>query len=227
VWNNDFGTDIGDPILFPDTLSSEFRSKGGRFTWDVNPSTRPVVRGRHGRDATGPPQAAIDLPNPDGIPAENVSYPDEPFEAIPFTVQGPPSVDNGKMTVHIEWSNPETDWDLFIVNSEGEVVTQSASFGDTTEDATLFDPPPGEYTAHVVNYDQVQEPLDDWTAGRVTFESPRPTSYGPQERWQLTCMRPNGRVVGSRAVVVDRGQRVDVGNVCGGQQSRAAKARVR
>ena len=94
------------------------------------------------------------------------------------------------MTVHIEWSNPETDWDLYIVNSAGEVVTQSASFGDTTEDATLFDPPPGEYTAHVVNFDQVQEPPDDWTAGKVTFESPKPTTYGPQEAWQLTCSRP-------------------------------------
>ena len=123
--------------------------------------------------------------------------PDPPFEAIPFTVQGPANgVDNGKMTVHIEWSNPETDWDLYIVNSAGEVVTQSASFGDTTEDATLFDPPPGEYTAHVVNYDQVQEPPDDWTAGKVTFESPKPTTYGPQETWQLTCSRPNGRAGG-------------------------------
>jgi hypothetical protein len=226
VWNNDFGTDIGDPILFPDTLSSEFKSKGGRFEWDVNPSTRPVVRGRSGRDATGPPQGPIDLANPDGIPAENTSYPDEPFEAIPFTVQGPPNVDNGKMTVHIEWSNPETDWDLYIVNSAGEVVTQSASFGDTTEDATLFDPPPGEYTAHVVNYDQVQDPFDDWTGGQVTFASPKPTTYGPQEAWQLTCSRPNGREVGSRSIIVDRGQRVDVGNVCGGQ-SQAAKAKGR
>ena len=46
------------------------------------------------------------------------------------------------MTVHIQWANPETDWDLYITDSTGEVVTQSASFGDTTEDAVLVDPPP-------------------------------------------------------------------------------------
>ena len=115
------------------------------------------------------------LDNPAGIPAENVNYPAQPYESIPFTVQGPADgVDNGRLTVHIEWSNPNTDWDLYVVNSAGAVVTQSASFGDTTEDATLFDPPPGHYTAHVVNYDQVQSPPDDWSNGRVTFQSPTP-----------------------------------------------------
>jgi hypothetical protein len=214
VWQNDFGTEIGDPLLFPDTLNTTYRSRGGRFAWHMNPSTRPVVAGRHGRDPTGPPQGSIALPNPDGIPAENTTYPDEPFEAIPFTVQGPPAVDNGKMTVHIEWSNPETDWDLFVVNSEGEVVTQSASFGDTTEDATLFDPPPGDYVAHVVNFDQVQEPPDDWTAGEVTFESPKPTVIGEKEAWTLTCEDRRGRVVATRNVVIDRGDRLNVRNVC-------------
>jgi hypothetical protein len=43
------------------------------------------------------------------------------------------------------------DWDLYVVDATGEVVSQSASFGDTTEDAVLVDPPPGQYRAHVVN----------------------------------------------------------------------------
>ena len=59
------------------------------------------------------------------------------------------------MTVHIEWANPETDWDLYMVDAARRGGDQSASFGDTTEDAVLFDPPPGDYVAHVVNYDQV------------------------------------------------------------------------
>ena len=46
-------------------------------------------------------------------------YTDGAFEAIPFTVGGPPDVDNGRMTVHIEWGNPETDWDLYVVNARG------------------------------------------------------------------------------------------------------------
>ncbi len=133
VWNNDFGTDIGDPIQFPDFLVSDLRGTGGNFKWHVNPSTRPIVAGRDGRDPTGPPQAAIPFDNPEGIPAENVDYPAEPFESIPFTVQGPDDgIDNGRFTVHVEWSNPETDWDVYVVNADtGEIVTQSASFGDT------------------------------------------------------------------------------------------------
>jgi hypothetical protein len=130
------------------------------------------------------------------------------------------------MTVHIEWANPDTDWDLYIVNSAGELVTSSASFGDTTEDAVLFDPPPGEYTAHVVNYDQVDgAPYDDWSNGYVDFASPRPTTYGPKEAWQLSCEDQDGRTLATRSLVVDRGDRVNIGRLCGGPSVAKAQAK--
>ena len=216
VWQDDFGTVIADPIQFQDTLSSELKVTAPTFTWHVNPSTRPVVAGRHGRDPTGPPQDTIALANPAGIPAENVNYPAQPYESVPFTVLGPADgVDNGRFTVHVEWSNPNTDWDIYVVNSAGAVVTQSAAFGDTTEDATLFDPPPGQYTVHVVNYDQVQSPPDDWFNGNVTFQSPTPrVETGVRESWTLTCTGADGNVKATRQVTVDRAQRVQVGNAC-------------
>jgi hypothetical protein len=223
IWNNDFGTDVGPPMLFPDRLESELRSDGGRFEWHMNPSTRPVVAGRFGRDPQAPPQANIPLANPAGIPAENTGYPAQPYESIPFTVGGLPEVDNGRFTVHIEWTNPETDWDLYVVNAAGEVVTQSASFGDTTEDATLVDPPPGEYTAHVVNYDQVVDPPDDWFGGEVRFQSPTPTTIGPKEAWTLECEDRDGRLRSTRRVVVDRGETEWVGNACSGASAAKAK----
>jgi hypothetical protein len=219
VWQDDFGTVIGDPRQFTDTLTSEMKTSGPTFTWHVNPSTRPVVAGRDGRDPTGPPQAGITFANPPGIPAENVNYPpNPPFEAIPFTVKGPADgVDNGRMTVHIEWSNPETDWDIYVIGPNGQIVSQSASFGDTTEDASLFDPPPGNYTLHVINYDQVSNTPDDWSGGRVSFSSPNPRVVtGTKESWTLTCLDANGRVKASRQVIVDRGQRAQVGNACSG-----------
>jgi hypothetical protein len=217
VWQDDFGTVIGEPRQFTDTLTSEMKTTGPTFAWHVNPSTRPVVAGRDGRDPTGPPQAGITFANPAGIPAENVDYPPEPpYEAIPFTVKGPTDgVDNGRMTVHIEWANPETDWDIYVIGPNGQIVSQSASFGDTTEDASLFDPPPGDYTVHVVNYDQVSNTPDDWTGGRVTFSSPNPKVVtGTKESWTLTCLDANGRVKATRQVTVDRGQRAQVGNAC-------------
>jgi zinc carboxypeptidase len=48
VWQDPYGVEVGDPILFPDALSYEYDSKGGRFAWNVNPSTRPVVAGATG-----------------------------------------------------------------------------------------------------------------------------------------------------------------------------------
>ncbi len=217
VWADDFGNSIGDPILFTDTLSSELKTSGPTFAWHVNPSTRPLVAGRYGRDPTGPPQARIDLANPPGVPAENTSYPPGgPVEEIPFTVEGPDDgVDNGRMTVHIEWSSPDTDWDIYVIGPNGQIVTQSAAFGDTTEDAALFDPPPGQYKVHVVNYDQVMNTPDDWFDGNVTFSSPTPRiETGTKESWTLTCMDSRGRVQATRQVIVDRGARARVGNAC-------------
>jgi hypothetical protein len=106
-------------------------------------------------------------------------------------------------------------WDIYVLNADGDIVTQSASFGDTTEDATLFDPPPGEYTVHVVNYDQGQNPPDDWSGGNVRFRSPTPRiETGTKEAWTLTCLDANDRVQATREVIVDRGQSAKVGNAC-------------
>jgi Zinc carboxypeptidase len=221
VWQDDFGSSIGDPIMFTDTLTSELKTTGPTFTWHVNPSTRPLVAGRHGRDPVAPPQAGFSLANPPGVPAENTVYPpDPPFEEIPFTVKGPSDgVDNGRMIVHIEWGSPDTDWDIYVIGPNGQIVAQSASFGDTTEDASLFDPPPGQYKLHVVNYDQVMRTPDDWTGGNVSFRSPTPrVATGTKESWTLTCVDSRGRTQATREVIVDRGERARVGNACSGSK---------
>jgi Zinc carboxypeptidase len=227
VWQDQFGIEIGDPILYPDRLDYQLRSNGKRFDWHVNPSTRPYVAGRWGRDPIAAPQGPIALANPAGIPAENTEgdYTAGAYEQIPFAVSGPPAVDNGRMTVHIQWGDPNTDWDLYVVNEAGELVTQSASFGDTTEDAVLVDPPPGNYVAHVVNFDQIDgaPAPDDWSNGNVTFASPEPLTEGITEAWQLTCEDKRGRVQGTRKVVVERGDRVNVGEVCSSAGLAAAK----
>ncbi|HET8948905.1 MAG TPA: hypothetical protein VFN44_00295, partial [Solirubrobacteraceae bacterium] len=126
------------------------------------------------------------------------------------------AVDNGRMTVHIDWGNPDTDWDVYVYNQAGELVTQSASFGDTTEDAIRMDPPAGRYTAVIVNYDQIDgQPYDDWGNGRVDFDSPRPrTETGIKEAWRMTCRRPDGKATTPLDVIVDRGGRFDASAAC-------------
>jgi murein tripeptide amidase MpaA len=217
VWNNDFGTSIGPVQTFADTLEYSMATDGPTFEWNVNPSTRPVVAGRDGRDAQAPPQADFTFANPAGQPAENTGDPRSgPHEEVSFDVAGLPEADNGRMTVHIEWGKPETDWDLYIYNAAGNVVAQSAAFGDTTEDAVLIDPPAGRYTAVIVNYDQIDgQPYDDWSGGRVDFESPRPRTENPvKEAWTFTCRRPDGQSGTPLQVVVDRGGRADLGDAC-------------
>ena len=98
------------------------------------------------------------------------------------------------------------------------MVSQSAAFGDTNEDATLFDPPAGRYTAHVVNYDQVPGPFDDWS-GEVRFRSPSPNIEGTSESWTFTCQPPKGSAGAPQQITVDRGQVIDLGAACGNAAS--------
>ncbi|MFC0070576.1 M14 family zinc carboxypeptidase [Umezawaea endophytica] len=215
-------------IYVQDTLNSKLEATGGRFTWAVNPSTRPYVAGRYGRDPQGPVQQSVQLANPEGVPAENRRFPSDPTgDRIPFTIKGMPEVDNGKVAVTINWGTPATDWDLFVVDADGQVVTSSASGDTNSETAVLYDPPAGEYTAVVVNYSQANPATpDDWSGGRVEFAGPVPATYGPKESYTLTCKDRRGRLVGLTDVFVDRGQTVDVGAVCT-DSARATKQRKR
>lgn len=221
VCTDDFCTSVGPVQTFADSLSSEMVVSGGSFTWHVNPSTRPVVAGRFGRDPMAPPQPTISMVNdPNVVPDENVYFPfattparvDPAYETFQFVVDGAPTADNGSLTVHIEWADAANDWDLYVYDQEGVLVSLSAAFGDTTEDVLLTEPAPGTYTAYVVNYDQVTREFDDWS-GEIRFRSPLPTTIGTTESWTLRCEPPGGSAV-TRQVTIDRGQTVDLGAAC-------------
>ncbi|MFI5607970.1 M14 family zinc carboxypeptidase [Amycolatopsis sp. NPDC051903] len=213
------------PLYVTDNLNSTYTSGGGRFAWSVNPSTRPYVAGRYGRDPQGPAQAGYAVANPAGVPPINQSYPDDQAsESFTFHVDGLPQVDNGRFSVDVNWANPDTDWDLYVYDAAGNLVTSSASGGTTSEHAVLFDPPAGDYRAVMVNYAQADPAqVDDWTGG-VSFASPVPPTYGSKEAYQLTCTTAKGKLAGIADVYLDRGQTVDVGEVCT-DSARAAKRR--
>lgn len=200
----------GDPLLFTDTLRTDYTSEGGRFDVDVNPSTRPLVMGREGRESQGPPQAGITLVNPAGVPAEGDS------EYVTFEVQGMPAVDNGWLDVSISWpatADPEAqDWDFFLYGPDGAPVGSGATLANP-EKITIPDPKPGTYTLEANNYLGGTAEYD-WS-GTVGFRNPdpyRPT--GTREAWLLSCADKRGNVLATREVIVERGQRVDVGAAC-------------
>ncbi len=195
----------GPPRYYRDDLASSYDTEGGNFRWAVNPSTRPVVVGRYGREPQGPPQASQPLTNPAGTPAEGA------YETATFTVEGPPTYDNGTARVVIQWPNAQVDWDVEVYDARGRLVAQAASLADP-ESAVLIDPVPGTYTIRLVNYEGGA--TSDWT-GRVDYASPTPGTYsGLKEAWNLTCTNRNGKVLSTREVTVDRGQTARVGDPC-------------
>lgn len=196
----------GDPLYYEDTLTSTYASDGGYFSWAVNPSTRPLVAGRYGRDPQGPPQPGTDLVNPAGVPEEGES------EETTFTVEGLPEYDNGFAEVTVGWPDDAVDWDVYILGPDGEAVGSAASLANP-EVARIPDPAPGEYTVVVENYEG-GTPAQDWT-GSVDFLSPTPPVPGIKEAWILTCTdTATGDVVSTRGVVVDRGESRWVGQAC-------------
>ncbi len=202
---NEDGT-TGPPLTYQDHLSSSYDTRGGSFRWAVNPSTRPFVVGRYGRDPQGPPQADQQLTNPAGTPAEGAS------ETATFTVDGPPTYDNGTASVVIQWPDSNVDWDVDVFDSRGRPVASAATLADP-ERAELIDPVPGTYTVRLTNYGGGA--TSDWT-GHVEYGSPTPASYtGKKEAWNLTCSNRNGKkVISTREIIVDRGHTARVGDPC-------------
>ena len=191
-------------IFYEDTLVNRYRSEGGRFTLGVNPSTRPLVVGRYGREPVADPQEPTALTNPEGVPAVGES------EETTFEILGQPEVDNGFATLSFSWPNG-ADWDYYVLGPDGEPVGSGATLANP-EQVRIPDPVAGTYTVIAENYEGGSVE-DDWT-GEVTFQSPDPAQYsGIKEAWQLTCYR-KGKLLSSRAVVVDRGERIRVGAAC-------------
>ena len=199
---------VGAPIPYDNDLSSSLKSTGGKFSWAVNPSTRPEVVGRYGREPLAPVQPTAALTNPAGIPARFGT------EVATFSIGGLPQFDNARAEVRVQWpdSTGLVDWDVVVFDSEGNAVASAESLANP-EVAVLLEPQPGTYTVVVENYEG-GTPATDWT-GEVVFGAPDPAIVtGIKEAWNLTCTKNDGSIVTTREVIVDRGESVDVGNAC-------------
>ena len=199
-----------DPVAYRDVLRSSLVTGGGRFSWAVNPSTRPLVAGRSGREPQAPAQPGIALTNPPGVPAV------EQKESTTFEIKGMPRYDNARALIRVTWpgaaGDEALDWDVQVRNAAGDIVAEAGTLRNP-EVAAVYDPVPGVYRVEVTNF-AGGTAATDWT-GRVIFEQPRaPIPSQVKEAWMLICSLPNGRVVASREVVVDRGRTAYVGQAC-------------
>jgi len=107
------------------------------------------------------------------------------------------------------------DWTVEVADLEAQ--TRADRRADRRYAASVARSPlpsvAGTYTVIAENYEGGSAE-DDWE-GEVTFQSPDPPTYtGIKEKWVLSCTNPRGRVLSTRAVIVDRGETVAVRQVC-------------
>ena len=135
VWINDYGDRTsGRCRRSQDTL--DVHDEDGTARRSSGTSTRRRGRGGRARRARPRPgrrrRTSRSPTRPASPPRTSGDQLAGAHEAFSFDVEGPPAVDNGRMTVHIDWGNADTDWDVYVLRpGRVSVVTQSASFGDT------------------------------------------------------------------------------------------------
>ncbi len=158
----------GKPIEFDDTLDSTMEIPAdGRFEWNINQSTRPIVAVDKGRRATGPPSPPQTFggdisgaaPSGDSESSDPANFNDHPF-TVPTA-----GVDNARASVRIDWQTPTTDWDMKVFldgNGDGDSedaqdkeVGSSAQGTTTYEETTIAEPtlqPGKHYVVRVTNF---------------------------------------------------------------------------
>jgi hypothetical protein len=168
----------------------------GRYTWHVNPSTRPVVMDRQIETISGDPVAEQSWT---GTTAPLQSTDQE------FVVDQ----DVDLLEINLDWPTPDDlDLEVYRKNADGSLaqVGSSGNSVNEKERVLLQDPAQGTYVLRVINFASV---TPNWTLTAALFNADASTVPGLVENWTLTC-EVAGQVRQTVPVVVDRGQQVRV-----------------
>jgi hypothetical protein len=197
---------LWDGSKVADTVATAMVAKGtGAFAYHANPSTRPFVQSRKAQ-ALGEPKDELSTSGN----AAPLGQSDTPFE-----VTGAADVLNATLT-HTVASGDDTirNMDLVLLDAAGKELARTNQFAQTSV-LNWTGPegqgvPAGTYTLRVENLVGVVPAytLEAFTADVVDASTTRQF-----EQWTLTCTTAAG-VVNQVGVSVERGQRVDVGDVC-------------
>lgn len=231
----DTPTSIADPASVRDHLKTEMKvPDSGDYTYDINPSTRPLVAQARGRQALGPVSGPVAF-NGGFDPVSNVpcaanqSTNPNCFDDFPFTIGA--NADNDSATVQVSWGTPVSDWDVYVyTDSDGDgtslvpdgpdagtdhdvepnLVASSAT-GATdsvnSESATFTKPETADGRLQAGNYVVRVEnylALEPFT-GSIEFAGPEPFVPAQKESWKLTC-EYLGEPRLRDSVEIDRGQ---------------------
>ncbi|MGH3860702.1 M14 family zinc carboxypeptidase [Actinokineospora sp.] len=179
----------------PDRLNTSMVvGPDGRYTWHVNPSTRPVVQARQYR-----------LLNSTPLKQEVFTGTTLPLMQTDKTFAVDRAAD--ALEVKLDWPTPDDlDLTVFLVGADGALtqVGQSAGSVGVKERVLLTNPVQGTYVLRVLNYASI---TPSWTMTASLFDGEEHTVGGLIENWTLTCEK-NGKVLETVPVIVDRGQQV-------------------
>jgi hypothetical protein len=204
-----FETKKYDGSTFTDRLHSTVTvAAGNKYTWHVNPSTRPEVMEHRVRIlAAAPTRQEVTTKNAVvWLPGDHVD--------VPFSM---PESGVGALKVNLDWPTPD-DLDLYVyyVQPDGSLleVGSSGEFVAAKEEALMELPEPGNYILRAENYASVTTSFT-MTASTYSFSGEDVFGGGISESYELSCERPDGTVLQRATVTVDRGrtQRVDL-NEC-------------
>ncbi|MCW2578808.1 MAG: cpt, partial [Blastococcus sp.] len=165
-----------------DTLNTTMTvGRDGRYTWHVNPSTRPVVMDRQVETVSGEP---VEQQSWTGTTAPAQSTDQE------FTI----AEDVDLFEVVLDWPTPDDlDLEVYRKNADGSLTPagSSGNFVADKERVLLQDPARGTYVLRVINFASA---TPSWTLTASLFDAETSTVPGLVEAWTLTCER-HGRVV--------------------------------
>ena len=202
-----------DRLEYTTTVPSD-----GTYEWHVTPSSRPFVSGRY---IPGEKLDRTDTYEPaDGEQPGEANTVEREFEVAadePLT----------ELRVKLDWASKVEDYDLNLYHVQpdgsrkgigtawfvrGALLWTAPGRGQNpnglAEEIDVPVPPPGRYVAEIVYTDT--SPLNDWSlsVSRTGQRTGHREATGQFEAWTMTCESPDGKVLESREVVVERGQRV-------------------
>lgn len=176
-----------------DSVESTLRvGEDGRFTWHMNPSTRPVLEPREITKLAEKPSRSQTFDGGRIAPTKHADH--------EFTVDSTTDL----LKIDLDWPTPD-DLDLEVYRKEGASLVKVASSGNTPpgkESAQVRDAQAGTYVLRVLNYASV---TPSYTLTAAQYDATTVTTPGRKESYTLTCSY-GGKVLSTQQLQIDRGQ---------------------
>jgi hypothetical protein len=191
---------FGNPRMIADRLESTLVvPAGNKYTWHVNPSTRPEVMEHRVRLLASEPSRRETIARTAVVwlPGDHVD--------VPFSM---PESGVGALKVNLDWPTPDDlDLEVYFVNPDGSLVEvgSSGEFVLSKEEALIELPEPGNYVVRAINYASATTSFTV-TASLFGMVGEEVSGGNVAESYSLSCERPDGTVLQTATVTVDRGR---------------------